>query len=80
MIRQAIKVMHSSNFKTIFVIEGFEVKHTSIDLIESKVLEFYERLYGLGGVVIKRSGVDFVVSTNGYNFYITWSWVTSFMK
>ena len=78
-MRQAIEVMYSNNHNTAFIIEGFERKSVEIELIESKILEFFERLYGLGSTEIKRNDPDFIVTTKDEVFKLTWSWRTSYV-
>ena len=78
-MRQAIEVMYSKNYNTAFIIEGFERKSVEVELIESKILEFFERLYGIDNVEIKQVQNDFLVKTKDEEWKITWSWRTSYV-
>lgn len=79
MTRKAIQVMYSENNNTAFIIEGLEDKLVKIELIESKILEFFERLYGSGNVEIRRNEPDFIVITKDDILNLTWTWRTSYL-
>lgn len=77
-MRQVIEVVYSNN-NTVFIIEGFERKSVELELIQEKILEFFERLYGLGSTEIKSLEPDFLVTTKNEVFKLTWSWRTSYV-
>ncbi len=78
-MRQAIEVMYRNNHNTAFIIEGFERKSVEIELIESKILEHFERLYGVDNVEIREVLNDFLVKTKDNEWAVTWSWRTSYV-
>ena len=78
-MRQAIEVMYSHNRNTAFIIEGFERKRVDAELLESKILKHFERLYGVDNVEIRQVLKDFLVKTKDNEWAITWSWVTSYV-
>lgn len=78
-MRQAIEVIYSNNNITAFIIEGFERKSVELELIEGKILSFFERIYGLGSIGVKSLEPDFLVTTKDEVFKLTWSWRTSYV-
>jgi len=78
-MRQAIEVMYMHNHNTAFIIEGFERKSVDAELIGSKILEFFESLYGVYNVKVTQIEKDFNVKTKDSEWVITWSWRTSYV-
>ena len=78
-MRQAIEVIYNHNHNTAFIIEGFERKSVDAELIESKILDFFERLYGIDNVQVTQIEKDFRVKTKDAEWVITWSWRTSYV-
>jgi hypothetical protein len=78
-MKQAIRVFLIHKNNTIFIIEGFNQKTVNTELIQSKILEHFEYMYGVGNVEIRQVLKDFLVKTKDNECAISWSWIKSYI-
>ena len=61
-----------------FVIEGFDKKEVTDDILHKSILEHFKYLNGHSHVKIINLKNDFIVSVSGNQYRLTWSWVKSY--
>lgn len=69
--------MLESNNNTLFVIEGFDKKEITEEILHNFTRKHFEQFFP-NGVDIIPKGKDFIVITKYDEFRLTWSWVTSY--
>ena len=75
---EAIKVMLESNFNTLFVIEGFNEKKITSEILKKYVKKHFEYLNPNEEIIIIEKDKDFIVKIVFSEYRLTWSWVTSY--
>ncbi|MDR3026038.1 hypothetical protein [Chryseobacterium sp.] len=75
---EAIKVMLESNYNTLFVIEGFEKKEITEEVLHEYTKEHFKYLNPNRKIEILPNGKDFSVVINESEYRLTWSWVKSY--
>lgn len=73
----AIKVMLESNNNTLFVIEGFDKKEVTEEILHNFTKKHFEHLYAKDVEIIPKDK-DFIVKVSDSEYRLTWSWVMSY--
>lgn len=74
----AIKVMLESNLNTLFIIEGFEKKEITDNVLLKYIKEHFQWLNPNNKVIVNLIDNDFVVQINDSEYLLTWPWIKSY--
>lgn len=75
---EAIKVMLESNHNTLFVIEGFERKEITEEILHKYAIEHFQYLNPKSEIKITAIQKDFIINVGSSEYRLTWSWVKSY--